>query len=421
VSSPLLAALVATALPFLQYRGTLDLADRTEVRGGNFGFSNDPSLHLETVPSATLVISGRRSGLTLGYAPRLGLTDIETGWNSYYLHNGVAGVAGQWRDLRLTLDEAASYGTLNLSTPQLPGAGTVATARLVPLLTQQVLYEASTTTLAGSIVPARRWSLRVALSYSVSGGANIEARRVLRLFRGPRAEAVLDYAAGRLDHFLTTVSAEHQSISPSDQVYAIIQGTEGLSHRLSRAAELQLGGGAVWVYAKLPVSSINLPLELVGPRGLRVPIVSLPTDTIALYDGAIRTSRTVYPAAQAQLLLQIPYRDRVEARIQARLEPAINRGNGQLFQQVGGLATVRAISHPWRVGIDANMAQSLEGGANYVTYFSTQFALGYEVTRHVLVDWGGQLGWQKIGVGGQPTTVQLAFVAVTLRHPTLRF
>ncbi|HEY3593932.1 MAG TPA: hypothetical protein VGL13_08660, partial [Polyangiaceae bacterium] len=137
---------------------------------------------------------------------------------------------------------------------------------------------------------------------------------------------------------------------------------------------------------------------------------------------AIRRSRTLYPVAQASLVMQGPYRHHYDVRLQARLAPGINRTTGRLSQQVSAVAGVHAISHPWQLGADANFAQSVdEGSVNYLTYYALQGAVGYEATRRVLFELGGQVGWQKIGINAPPTNVELAFVAVTLRPATLRF
>src|SRR6187399_2566442 len=101
-------------------RGSLDLADRTEVRGGYFGFPNDPALNAETVPSATFAIDDRRTSFTLGYAPRLGLVDLQDGLNPSILNSGFAEAGWQTRGVRITINEFASYGSLNYSVLRLP-------------------------------------------------------------------------------------------------------------------------------------------------------------------------------------------------------------------------------------------------------------------------------------------------------------
>jgi hypothetical protein len=408
----LAAALLSAALPVSQYRGTLDVADRTEMRAGNFGFPTDPAVHLETIPSAAVAVASRTSSATLSYAPHMGLSDLELGLNPYYLHDGTASLAQGWRHLRFSASESASYGTLNLSGPVLPAAGALSSR---VLLTQQLLYEASNTVLAATLTE-RRWSWRLSLSYSINGAVHEQARQTFPLLQTPRAEFAADYTASRRTHLVTTLAAQHDSINPPQQDYSLLEANESLQHHLSRSTELVLTAGGAWVYALVAIP----PLVTTGPTGVQLgPIPSAGTGTYV--PGALRRSRTLYPTGEAALVIHAPYRDRVEGRLQARLGPAVNRTTGRLSQQVSSLATVRAIWHPWEFRVEGNFAQSLETGINYLTFFQVQSALGYEITRRVLIEAGTQFGWQKVGFSTTATTVELAFVAVTLHPRPLRF
>jgi hypothetical protein len=135
----------------------------------------------------------------------------------------------------------------------------------------------------------------------------------------------------------------------------------------------------------------------------------------------MRRARTLYPTAEAALVFRPAHHDHVEGRVESRLEPAVNRTTGRLSQQVSALANVRSFWHPWQLGLEGAFAQSLETGINYLTFFSVQASLGYEITRRVLFETGAQFGWQKFGLALNATTVELAFVAVTVRPATLRF
>ena len=77
--NPLVATfLLGPAVLAAPYRGTLDLSDRSELRGGDFGLPSDPALNAETVPSIALFLATRQSALNLTYAPRLALTHAPT-------------------------------------------------------------------------------------------------------------------------------------------------------------------------------------------------------------------------------------------------------------------------------------------------------------------------------------------------------
>jgi hypothetical protein len=414
VNALVVLGLLSTAFPLQEVRGALDLADRTEVRGGNFGFNTDPSVHLETIPSARLTIAGRVSSLALAYEPRLGLTNLENGLDPYYLNNGSVSLNRRWRTFQLTLDQSASYGTLNLSTPLLPATGTLASNAL---LQNQLLYEATTTSLT-SLLTVRRWIWRTTLSYSLSGGATYRDRlNGLPLLSTPRAETVVDHAASRRTHFITTAIALHDTVTTPDQEFTVLEANEGLSHRLSRSTELLLAGGGSWVYGLVSIP----PIVETSRNGVVITFNSSASPG-QYVPGATRRSRTLYPTGTAALVVHIPQRDHVDVRVQARLAPTINRTTGRLSQQIGGFVGLLGIRHPWQLQLDGNVAQSIdEGGINYLTYLSAQGSLGYEATRYVLIQFGTQLGWQKVGVSSPATAVELAFVAVTLRPATLRF
>ena len=179
-----LLSLVLPVLVGSPFRGKLDLSDRTDFRAGYFGFPTDPSAHAETVPTARLLWGTRSVGITAEYAPRIGLADIQDGFNLSVLNVGL--LSAEWRTemTRLTLSEYASYGFLNYSAQQLPGPSTTGGIRLNPLLRQKLLYEASSTSLSAVITPEKRWSVSVAVSYSLSGGADDEARSVLPFVKG---------------------------------------------------------------------------------------------------------------------------------------------------------------------------------------------------------------------------------------------
>jgi hypothetical protein len=414
VNALVVLALLSTAFPVQEVRGALDLADRTEVRGGNFGFSTDPAVHLETIPSARLTVAGRTSDFTLMYEPRMGFTDLERGIDPYYLNNGSANYTARWRTFRFMIDEAAAYGTLNLSTPLLPATGTLPSN---VLLQNKVLYEATLSTFT-MVYAVRRWLWRTLLSYSLSGGADYKSRvNGLPLISTPRAETAVEYDLARRTHLVTTAIAYHDQVTTPDQDFTVLEANEGLTHRLSRGTELLLAGGGAWVYGLVSIP----PLVERNSSGITVTVNSAASPA-PYVPGAKRTSRTLYPTATAALSMHLPERDHVDARLQARLAPTVNRTTGQLSQQISGFATVLGIDHPWQLQLDASVAQSIdEGGINYLTYLSGQASIGYEATRHVLFQLGTQLGWQKVGVSATPTAVELAFVAVTLRPATLRF
>jgi hypothetical protein len=401
------AALFAPAVLAAPSKGTLDLGDRTEVRGGYFGFPTDPSLNVETVPNLGMALVTRRSSLTLSYAPRLGLVDLQQGQlNPTYLHNGFVEAAWHTRSLRLSLSEYASYGSLNYSALRLPGASALlASGTISPLLRQRLLYEASSTTLAAVLTPERRWSMRLALSYSLSGGADDEARAAaLRLQHGPRFETAFDYRLTRIDHLITTGSVEQTTSDAPPAIngntdstrydYVFVEAMEGWAHRYTRWTEAEFAAGVTEVAGR----STNYLVSLAS------------TDT----------SYKTYPTLQATVLHHMPYRDKFDLRFRGQLVPAINRLNGIISEQAQGLANATFRRYPWSFVVDAGFAKSIDDTAGRITTVSSQLALIYRVNKQVDLEAGTSLGWQKVG-DADGLFQRLAFVAVTLRSPTLRF
>jgi hypothetical protein len=395
VNAFLFAALLYPAVLAAPNRGKLDLADRTELRGGYFGFPTDPSLTLETVPSATLGLATRRSHLTLGYAPRLGFADMQLGVNPYALHVGMAGVGWHDRRLTLSLDENASYGFLNFSSLQLPAAATGgATVRVDPQLRRRIFYEASTTTFTAIYAFRHTWALRFLASYALSGGADQEARNVLPFQSGPRAELAFDYGLARTQRLITSVSIEQTSIEPSSFSagfdYLFLQASQGYKHAFSRRTNAEISAGAAEVRTTRPIPESRSHFE-------------------------------TYPVGLFVFVHEAPFRDKLDFRFAGQLGPIVNRITGRLAQQGQGLLKATWRRRKWTTVFDAGYAFPLAGdAASGFSLVSGQLALGYAFTKHVLFEVGASVAWQKVG-DFEPITRRLAFVAVTARYPTLQF
>ena len=220
---------------------------------------------------------------------------------------------------RLTLSEYASYGFLNYSAQQLPGPSTTGGIRLDPLLRQKLLYEASSTSLSAVITPEKRWSVSVAVSYSLSGGADDEARSVLPFVKGPLIAATFDYGLGKSDRLITGASGEHSNLSTGFDYY-FLRVSEGWAHEFVSRSSITLGAGLTAVRSSS--FTPDRPLLFIAPT---------------LINGA---HYDLYPTVDAALLYQLPFRDKATLRARSALAPVINRATGLLSQQV--LALVNA-------------------------------------------------------------------------------
>ena len=97
-------ALAPTALFPAAMRATLDVSERTDVRGWRMGQGGGSHLDLTTTPSFRLGLTSRRTNVSLGYSARLAFRDITTSFNPDLLQSGNLGL--EWlatRRVRLTL------------------------------------------------------------------------------------------------------------------------------------------------------------------------------------------------------------------------------------------------------------------------------------------------------------------------------
>jgi len=388
--NPLAATLLLTpAILAAPFRGTVDLSDRTELRGGQFGLPTDPALNAETVPSIGLSLETHTTALTLSYAPRFALTDLQLGLFPSNLQNGFVDLSWHARRVRIALSEYASYGTLNYSSLQFPASAAPGALRVDPLLRRIVSYEGTSTALALVLTPERRWSLRFALSYSLSGAANDADRDVLPLYYGPRFETAFDYAVLRPTHSVTRASVEKATVSTGQQ-YVFVSGTEGIAHRIDKMTDAELGIGVTEVRSDLPA-----------------PLSQLRYDT--------------YGTLEAVLNHRLPYRERFDLQFRGSLSPAINRVTGLVTQQVQAIVRSNFRDYPWTSAFEGGFADSIHEEPGSIAVISGQLTVGYFFSKAVEVEAGTRFAWQKLGGVDTPTVQKLLFVAVTLRDPTLHF
>jgi hypothetical protein len=221
-----------------QYRGTLTVGDRTEVRArltdsaatstaatspattspattSPATTSTLPIYDTSTQPTATAVLDDRRWQHSLFYSPIITQRgDIPLGTLDV-LHQGSVRTTWRSKRVRLTLSEAGNYGTRTYS--DLTGAGASTTAadgstrppaplQLVPAGSLRV--GSSTTALSSIVALARRWSLATTETYTLSGGLNDVGELLIPPQRIARFENTLTYTMDRRDRIFTTVAPQ---------------------------------------------------------------------------------------------------------------------------------------------------------------------------------------------------------------------
>jgi hypothetical protein len=229
------------------FSGTLAISDRTEFRLRDPG--TDPtqaSLDLATALDARMALAWHRANLTLDYSPQFTLWDMNVSAIQGVALNAGA-VRAEWRPglVRLSLDETASYGGMNLATVSLvTGPGSTPTAppviNVVPV-SRVIQYMSSTTTLSAS-AQLRRWTIGSTVAFLASGGADADARTYLPFQYGPLGELRADWAASRAAHLITVATATQSSFSFGPET-----GLAGLEerwhHDWSRTTQMQLALG----------------------------------------------------------------------------------------------------------------------------------------------------------------------------------
>ena len=276
----------------------------------------------------------------LAYAPRLTLRQAFGDSRTQLLHAGR--LQGEWRvrrGLRLTAEEYATYGTVDLFTQLLetpvPGTGgqtPPADVPLEPVPLGAVHFASSLTTLGWettSIAPRLRvWGT---LGYSVGGGLDGEARTSVPLQYGPRLRVDARYNLTRLDGLTTTATATDSSFSTGARA-TVVQLDETWAHRFSRATEGELGLGLAMAWARAE--------EDAEARG------------------------GVLPGARASLAHRFVSREHpLEARLTTRVAPFIDRLTGGVYPRAEAtlLLTWTAAPGVWVYG-QGGAARALGGG-----------------------------------------------------------
>lgn len=234
------------ALPIaLGLAGTLALSDRTEMRVRMPGSDNKAaSLDLENRPEARLMLASRRMQYAFGYRPTGTLWDVGSrDFRGTLQHEGSAGVTWLLPRARLSLDETASYGSMDFSSAAItPGPnGQPPRVDVIPA-PQVVRYGSSRTTLASRLT-LDRWALDSAVGYQLSGGVTAAARTVMPFQKGGFGHFRGEYTVTRQDFAATTFTASESRFSSGPEA-VLTRLDERWRHLLSRVTTSELTLGA---------------------------------------------------------------------------------------------------------------------------------------------------------------------------------
>jgi hypothetical protein len=279
----------------------------------------------------------------LSYSPRLTLRQPLADSRTQLLHAGR--LQGEWRvqrGLRLTAEEYATYGTVDLfnqllETP-VPGTGgqtPPADVPLEPVPQGAVRFASSLTTLGWETTSlAPRLRLWGTLGYALGGGLDDVARLSVPFQHGPRLRVDARYSLTRLDGLTTTATATDSRFSTGARA-TVVQLDETWAHRFSRATEGELGLGVGLAWAR-------------------------PADG----SDAAHLQGSVLPGARASVAHRLLSREYpLEARLTTRLAPFIDRLTGGVYPRAEAtlLLTWTAAPGVWVYG-QGGAARVLGGG-----------------------------------------------------------
>jgi hypothetical protein len=408
------------------YSGTLDLSNRTEVRGRYTqgttvspaqGAPPNPSLDLADTATTLLRARSRVSELSLGYSVLGILGDVEVGGAPQAIQSADARASWRGRRVRLELGESAQYGIMNsaylLAAPALPtpsggpmmpsGSASPGVQQLTPPTSLQ--FGSSRTSLTSELRVSRRWLASTRLEYGVTGGLDDAARTTLALVRGPRAEVGADFLASRVDSLATRADVFRSDtssapclptlvgVAPGDTCAPTAEAAEIREiwrHALSREDTVTTAAGASYVHTRLrsadSFTNVAYPMALVGFE----------------HSTGRESSRTAL-RAEAQIAPLVDLRSgAVDERAQATVSATAARGPMTLS---GTLAAAHSIASPF---------------LQPVTVLQAAGELEYRVDQNIGVGGGLRYALQQqdpfpLFSGG------MAYVQITLRTPQIRF
>lgn len=301
--------------------GVIGLAHGSEVRLRGGTDLGAPVLEVEATPSATLLLRSRSWDLSLGYAPRLTLRQLDVSGAFEALQTGTLGLSWHGRRTVLSVHGDATYGTQRFTSLDLQSAlpeGSSSIQRLpaaVPL--------AYMSARGGAIVthtPAPRWALDGAFEYSVAGGTDAASRAVVPLQSGPHGALGATYSLTRIDHLATALDASYALFSSGPEA-TVGLATETWRRALSRRTDSSFG------------------LGIAG--------------TISRDGSAAEPRYGAYPVAEAALSHRAP--DRLDARFSLALAPVVDRLSGRVDERLQGAAAATWSFAP-RLGVRARIS-----------------------------------------------------------------
>lgn len=413
--------MIAAALVLAAYAGTVEVADRTEIRAR---VTQDLPLAFDavTIPSARVAITDRRWSYTAGYAPTLTLQDMQASLTPVVLHTGSLGVAWHDRIARVTLREEATYGKQNTTNLALASTGTVTADGRPPVIQalpqgQTFTIATSRTTLGTELRPVRRLTLAAAVGYNLAGGLDEASRAVIPQQRGPFGEASVGYAVSKVDLATGALAVARSDFTSGPCI----------------ALQAQPGAAAGATPAPAPGAAPTCAPQnetAVATAGWRHAFSRRVDGALGAGISGIRTRLTdqeafvtkPYAAGSASLGYRVGLgRHLTTARLEAQLAPVVDVRTGVADDRAQATVTVASRSGDLTLTGSGGVARSF--GNQFVTpgtFLTAATEAQYDVGRHATLGAGVRYFWQSQR-GFNALSSAIGFVSLTVRSSALRF
>lgn len=405
--TPLASAIVLSAA----LRGSLDLADRTEVRVTGSTEPGTTSAELMSNPSAILRLDARRWEVSARYGPSLTLRGLGLDPSIDFLHRGhIEATFEATRRLRVSLLGDGSYGAVSFLSPALPeagfggpgpdagpdsgpdaGPGAAPDGGPVDTLPRAdtIRFASLQFGVGADYAATRRLKLGAFVDYGLSGGVDEPSQVVYPLLAGPRAIFSADYALSRRDTLRSIASGTWVTFSSGSDA-GLASVTETWRHRITRRTTSTLGIGAAF--------------------------------DISRASAGASSQAALYPVAEAGVAHALPLR-RLNLGLSVAVSPALDRILGDVDPRLTSEA-YSAWKPSLRVSIwgRAGVTQSLRlGEEDALTLAVGDAGVGVRLADWIELVNGARLAYQR-REDTEPGRLQwMIFTGAALTAPRLRF
>lgn len=371
-------------------KGTLNAADRTEIRAVDSTGNVSAAVDIQTTPSLLATLAIPDWNFSLGYFPQLTLHFTYAATTLELLHSGRFSASWFGRRYRMTLNQDISYGGLVFSglLSQSLRSGNAAQIQSLPAA-DRISILSYRSELAMSTRLSRRTDILSSAAISGSGGADDASRAVLPSQFGPRVSFGLQHTLSRRTSLQSSAALSFIAFSTGAEFGSIDARIQG-QYRISRKWTALAGTGLSANSSRVSRDSADEYL--------------------------------LYPTADASLAFRMP-ENRLEGGFGARLSPVLDRVRAALDQRID--TTVYAIFRAtprFSTRSSVDLAQSIPPLVpNALTSLSGELTFIYQPTRAIELSLGFRGAWQSLRGEDNPFGSWLIHTNVLFQAPVISF